>query len=91
MAASGHIAQMRPRTRSISKCLDENDEIDGSKLVGRRGHGKRLYPLPSDTNMATNPCGPEEKAKRARRGYFCEQTNEWVDDNPLESSWWKLY
>jgi hypothetical protein len=61
------------------------------KLVGRRGHGKRLYPLPSETNMATNPCGPKEKAKRARRGYFCDQTNEWVDDNPLESSWWKLY
>ena len=40
MAASGHISEMRPlTTRSINTCLDENDQIDDSKFIGRRGHG----------------------------------------------------
>ena len=67
MPASGHISQIGPRTRSTNSCLDENDEIDDSKFLGCRGHGKCLSSLPDDTNVAS---GPKEKAKRARRGYF---------------------
>ena len=71
---------------SIWKCLDKDGNIEMEKWIGRRKAMNAEIEKTFDDKEVH-----KVKKDRARRGFYYEETEEWLEQDPKMSNWWIAY
>jgi len=74
---------------SIWKCLDKDGNIEMEKWIGRRKAMNAEIEKILDEEVHEEVL--KVKKNRARRGFYYEETEEWLEQDPKMSNWWISY